>query len=475
MCAISGEARETMRNLHSSTEFKVPLAVAARMTTAWAESLEGSLGGIEVWSYLDRYRSRLLLASIPQGVDRNTELKRRLRMWEQGCFDDLVAHVAGQQVEAERRGRGGEAGRETETEEKKGRKARQLTAANAVGKVLKGLVGGVAAGSPEERAQWTADLVPRSETTGDGPCSREAELIAAQECAWGGGDVNLAKREMSEAGRRPGEHPSIPWAKIAPLSAAGPSGDRQEHLDDCLAGAGVSQKRRLTRALDELTVRWATGKLPPTCRWLLNTRVLFLMKEREATSKEFDDNEWLQLPEWMQLVAERDVAEEGPEIEEHAQAFPEEYFSGSGSTRAGQQATDGMDTSDAATARPKVRPIQMGEFLRKWVSRRLLKLNVADIEVVMSAMRQLGVRSQGGAEALAIFQQCVYDLWKSGSLARPLARIKIDEKNCFGMLEWPAVREASMQALPRHAAVACWKHAAVSAVEQQGVADAPKD
>ena len=32
-----------------------------------------------------------------------------------------------------------------------------------------------------------------------------------------------------------------------------------------------------------------------------------------------------------------------------------------------------------------------------------------------------------------------------------------------------------MQALPRHAAVACWKHAAVSAVEQQGVADAPKD
>jgi broad specificity phosphatase PhoE len=104
-----------------------------------------------------------------------------------------------------------------------------------------------------------------------------------------------------------------------------------------------------------------------------------------------------------------------------------------------------------------------------------LELNVADIEVVMPAMRQLGVRSLGGAEALAIFQQCVYDLWKSGSLARPLARIKIDEKNCFGMLEWPAVREASMQALPRHAAVACWKHAAVSAVEQQGVADAPKD
>ena len=114
--------------------------------------------------------------------------------------------------------------------------------------------------------------------------------------------------------------------------------------------------------------------------------------------------------------------------------------------------------------RPKVRPIQMGEFMRKFVSRRLLLLNKADIGKVMAAMRQLGVGTSGGAEALAIFHQLLYELWQANGLGRPLARIKIDEKNCFGSLEWPAVRAAALQSLPRHHAAVCWKHAAQSEV-----------
>ena len=46
-----------------------------------------------------------------------------------------------------------------------------------------------------------------------------------------------------------------------------------------------------------------------------------------------------------------------------------------------------------------VRPIQMGEFLRKYVSRRLLALSEGEIAALTTAMRQLGVASQGGAEA----------------------------------------------------------------------------
>ena len=46
----------------------------------------------------------------------------------------------------------------------------------------------------------------------------------------------------------------------------------------------------------------------------------------------------------------------------------------------------------------------------------------------MKAVRQLGVGSQGGAEALAIFHQLIYDEWASGSLDTPLVRIKVDEK-----------------------------------------------
>ena len=113
--------------------------------------------------------------------------------------------------------------------------------------------------------------------------------------------------------------PAIPWARLAALTAPGPSCKRQEHLDDIINGAGRSQRRRLTRALDELTVRWATNRLSHACRWMLNTQVLFLKKEKEPTCNEFDDNEWLRtLPdeaidgEWLQDVPEADVAAVGP-------------------------------------------------------------------------------------------------------------------------------------------------------------------
>ena len=67
-------------------------------------------------------------------------------------------------------------------------------------------------------------------------------------------------------------------------------------------------------------------------------------------------------------------------------------------------------------------------FLRKHVSRRLLVLSEGEIASLKTAMRQLGVGSQGGSDALAIFHQLIYDEWVAGSLNAPLARVKIDEK-----------------------------------------------
>jgi hypothetical protein len=227
---------------------------------------------------------------------------------------------------------------------------------------------------------------------------------------------------------------------------------------------------------------------------MFNTVVLFLKKDKEATSKEFDDDEWIDvLPAvplaadndpsgslWWRSVEVSDVVEVGQEMEVDAQAMAGVAAGGDGDIRMSVQeeirnAGDAPRAESATAAAPKVRPIQMGEFLRKWVSRRLLLLQKGDINKVMAAMRQLGVGMSGGAEALAIFQQLLYELWKSGGLQRPLARVKVDEKNCFGMLEWPAVREASRETLPRHYAVACGKHAAVSQVEQRDVNAATKD
>ena len=104
-----------------------------------------------------------------------------------------------------------------------------------------------------------------------------------------------------------------------------------------------------------------------------------------------------------------------------------------------------------------------------------MKLNTNDIQKVMVAMRQLGVSMSGGAEALAIFHQLLYDIWREGGMTRPIARIKIDEKNCFGRLEWGAIRRAVLESLPHHHAVASWKHHMVSHVEQQDAEATPKN
>ena len=51
----------------------------------------------------------------------------------------------------------------------------------------------------------------------------------------------------------------IPHVKLAPMSAPGPAGERQEHLDAAISFVGARQRRRLFRAFEILRVTWATG------------------------------------------------------------------------------------------------------------------------------------------------------------------------------------------------------------------------
>ena len=63
----------------------------------------------------------------------------------------------------------------------------------------------------------------------------------------------------------------------------------------------------------------------------------------------------------------------------------------------------------------------------------------------------------------------------TGSLSGPLARIKVGEKNCLGMIEWKAVRETASRFLPKYTAAATWTHRNLSHVEQEGLSPMPKD
>jgi hypothetical protein len=188
---------------------------------------------------------------------------------------------------------------------------------------------------------------------------------------------------MREVGRQKTGLASLPHVKLTPLSAPGPTGDRQEHLDAVVDFAGAGQRRRLFRALGQLTVKWAIDDIPECCRWLLNTQALFLRKDHELKCKHFNDEDWTNLD-----------ASTGEDAVGPMDDVPDASVSG--------DQEDAMG-ADADPQSPKVRPIQMGEFLRKYVSRRLLSLNDRSIARLMAAARQLGNGTRGGAGALTIF------------------------------------------------------------------------
>ena len=103
---------------------------------------------------------------------------------------------------------------------------------------MKSLVGGMAEAEPAEKKRWADELIPRSKWSG-GPCTRPGEITPADALAWGSGDTKTALHEMKQAGRANDGPPRLPWAKLMPLSAGGPTAERYEHLEDILASAGA--------------------------------------------------------------------------------------------------------------------------------------------------------------------------------------------------------------------------------------------
>ena len=97
----------------------------------------------------------------------------------------------------------------------------------------------------------------------------------------------------------------------------------------------------------------------------------------------------------------------------------------------------------------KVRPIQMVEFLRQYVSRRLPALGEGEIATLTAAMRQLGVCSKGGAEALAIFHQLIFDRWvrnagHPASLALSVQPMPTDRGAEQGGVDGPLARSPAL-------------------------------
>ena len=132
---------------------------------------------------LCHYHCRLLLAEVPKGTDRNSELKLRLQVWETGQVSELIPKILVQQHSGALRRKKGVT--QPQTDEQRGKRACALTARGSISKAMKGLVGGAAQGSADCRRNWTTAYIPRSSGIGTHPTP--AESVRAARIAWGGG------------------------------------------------------------------------------------------------------------------------------------------------------------------------------------------------------------------------------------------------------------------------------------------------
>ena len=126
-------------------------------TPRYRQILQEAMSRHQSWALLCRYHCRLLLDEIPNGTNRNSELKLRVRLGEKGQISDCK--VLGQQNFGPLRRTARRV--QPQTDEQRGKRACGLTAPRSISKAVQGLVGGSAHGSADSRRIWTESLVPR--------------------------------------------------------------------------------------------------------------------------------------------------------------------------------------------------------------------------------------------------------------------------------------------------------------------------
>ena len=135
-----------MEWLSSDTLLHVPVASASRFAHTWSECIKGCLAGASGWGAVARFRCRILLAPLQEGIDKGAEIKRRLGRWEAGDIVQLGREILGAQQELRHRREGGGDERRDSADEARGKRARGQAAVGQISKAMKGLAEGMAQG-----------------------------------------------------------------------------------------------------------------------------------------------------------------------------------------------------------------------------------------------------------------------------------------------------------------------------------------
>ena len=207
-----------------------------------------------------------------------------------------------------------------------------------------------------------------------------------------------------------------------------------------------SLKARWQRAIDELTARAMQGSLPDCCAWIQHTSLAWLIKGSQQEAEDEEEARWIQL--WIEEEARSHggealattVRREHEHNHDHIPLLPTQledddsdfedttvHPTAPPSTPAQPALAPTPPTPEQPTT-PAVRPIQVGEWLRKVITRRILDTDKATTSKKLLQSRQWGIGVTGGAEAIAITHLLIEDLWNLNLLTRPLAAIQVDHK-----------------------------------------------
>ena len=126
------------------TDDRVPFSCRG-FAAAWAEAKEGCLDEDFEWSRLAPMRCRLLLSCYDRETDFNTELKRRLKLWEKGKFTTLAEQFSSAAIKV--REAAGPATNEPRDPIAIGNTVRKAACKSTFGKAMQKIVGGAALGS----------------------------------------------------------------------------------------------------------------------------------------------------------------------------------------------------------------------------------------------------------------------------------------------------------------------------------------
>ena len=141
--------------------------------------------------------------------------------------------------------------------------------------------------APAEQMIWALKLLPRS-SLGESALSSLAPQDLEAPHVQSGGPVTADGTGRAEWNASP-----LRGLRFPPMSAAGPSGSRPEHVRDALNIRRRCVANRYLRLLGTFLEKAMAGSLPSTARWILGSQATFLDKPNSDVPRPIRAGEYL--------------------------------------------------------------------------------------------------------------------------------------------------------------------------------------